>query len=498
MNISKTQNFLKMKSLKNIYRTIFFLSMMPFFVACSDDFIDLYPLDQANVGNSFVTSDDANLAVMGIYAALQGGDYPIDMSMLTENIADNTYPQGHRLSANGSQDIRELAFFLFTDQNGLMRSTWTRSYRGISRANMLLGRIGDIPFKDEDLREQYIGEAKFLRANFYFDLVRFFGAVPVSVSEIESAGQAFALGREPEENVYEVIIKDLEEAVEQLPLFYNDANLGRVTQGGAKALLAKVLLTKGDYNKAAGLLRELTTAPYNYSLMNNYSDVFDDDNTRESIFEIQYTSSAPGEGNPYVDFFLPEDNTAAEEIFGPDYLGQGGRGWSLVTSDLYEAYEELDERRAYNIDQYFSGMEGENVFIGRKYRGAPSSPNNSEDNIILLRYADVLLMLAEAINEENQNPAGEAYDAVDQVRIRAGLEPWERNMNYETFRQALLEERRKEFAFENHRWFDLKRFGEALNILSDKGYAIQPHHLLFPISRSEIEINPNIEQNPGY
>jgi hypothetical protein len=495
MKISIKQKFLEMK---NLYRAIFCLSLIPFFVACSDDFIDLYPLDQANVGNSFVTADDANLAVMGVYAALQGGDYPRDMSMLTENIADNSYPQGHRLSANGSQDIRELTYFLFTDQNGLMRSTWTRSYRGISRANMLLGRIGNIPFNDEDLKEQYIGEAKFLRATFYFDLVRFFGGVPVSLSEIESAEQAFALGRETEEKLYEAIIRDLQEAADQLPVFYNDANLGRATEGAAKALLAKVYLTTGEYSEAADLLRQLTTAPYNYSLMDTYADVFDDDNTRESIFEIQYTSSAPGEGNPYVDFFLPEDNTAPAEIFGPDYQGQGGRGWSLVTDDLYEAYEEGDERRDYTIDQYNSGMEGRMVHIVRKYREAPTSPNNSEDNIILLRYADVLLMLAETINEENQGPTNEAYDAVDQVRLRAGLDIWERDMNYETLRQALLEERRKEFAFENHRWFDLKRFGEAVNILSDKGYAIQPHNLLFPISRSEIEINPKIEQNPGY
>ncbi len=484
--------------MKNIYRFVLLITSFLILEACSEDFINLSPLDQANVGNSFVTPNDANLAVLGIYAALQGGDYPIDMSMLTEFIADNAYAQGHRLSASGAEDLRELAFFQFTDQNGIMRSTWTRSYRGISRANMLLGRIDGIPFNDQDLKDQYIGESKFLRANFYFDLLRFYGGVPVSLKEIESAEEAFALGRESEEYVYDVIITDLEEAIELLPTSHNNTNLGRATEGAAKALLAKVLLTQGeDYGRAVTLLTQLTN-DYGYVLMSSYEEVFDTDNTAESIFEVQYTSSAPGAGNPYVDHFLPEDNTAGVDIFGPDFQGRGGRGWSLADPDLVNAHEGADERRDYNYMQYFSNMEASNVYLVRKYRGAPTSPLNSEDNIILFRYADVLLMLAEAINENNNGPTPEAYDAVDQVRVRAGLLPWARTMSYSTFKEELLEERRLEFAFENHRWFDLKRFGMAFEILSAKGYAIEPHHLLFPISRSEFEINPNITQNPGY
>lgn len=485
--------------MKNLFNKIIVIFLIALVASCKKDFIYLYPLDQANTANSLNTVVDANLAVLGVYDALQSGGYAEDMTMLNELISGNTYVQPSRLAAAASGDLREIVNFQLTDQNPFMERTWNRSYKGIARANVLLDRIANIPFTNETLKNQYIGEAKFLRAVFYFDMVRFFGGLPITLSEIKSSGEAFALKRSSQEEVYNVIVKDLQEAINLLPLSYTGTNVGRSTHGAAKALLAKVFLTINKPDLALPLLRELTKAPYIYRLMPTYAAVFDTDNIAESIFEIQYTGVVPGEGNIYPDFFLSNDATSGKDVFGAGFMGQGGRGRSLVTQDMYNAYDSPnDPRRDYSISTYFSKLENANVYIIRKYRDAPTSSNNSEDNIIMLRYADVLLMIAEAINKIN-GPTAEAYDAVDAVRKRSNLPLWTRNLTQETFSANLLNERRKELAFENHRWFDLKRFNKAVEILSAKGYAIQPKHLLFPIPRREIVINPeNMTQNPGY
>ncbi|MGI8636660.1 MAG: RagB/SusD family nutrient uptake outer membrane protein [Segetibacter sp.] len=485
-----------MKKLYKVYSIVILITLL---TSCGDKFVDLSPLDQATVGNSFNTPDDANLAVMGVYDALQGGSYPQDMAFLTELVTDNTMVQPTRIADAGRGDLRELEFFQFTDNNSYFQSRWSGLYRGIARANLVLEKIEQITFQDEALKNQYKGEAKFLRALFYFDLVRFFGPVPVSLTEIKSADEAFALKRSPETEVFQTIINDLNDAATVLPVSYNSSNVGRATKGAAQALLAKVYLTNNNPNLALPILRELTKAPYSYKLMPTYAAAFDTDNTAEAIFEIQYTSSIAGEGNPYPNFFLTNDGTAGKDIYGSGFLGNTGQGINLPTQDMYDAYEPNDARRTYSIIKYYSKQEAGNVYVIYKYRGVPTSPNNSEDNIPVLRYADVLLMLAEAINETNKNPTTEAYDAVDLIRVRAGLAPLPRNLAYESFKTKLLQERRVEFAFENQRWFDLKRFNKAVEILSAKGYAIKPFHLLYPIPRKEVLISQgNIIQNPGY
>jgi len=485
--------------MKNIYKVSLSIFFITLFSGCEDKFIELNPLDQASVGNSFTTPDDANLAVMGVYDALQSGSYPQDMAFLTELVTDNTMVQPTRIADAGRGDLRELEFFQFTDNNSYLQSRWSRLYLGISRANLILSKIDQITFPVQTLKDQYIGEAKFLRALFYFDLVRFFGAVPLSLTEIKSADEAFVLKRTPEAEVYQAIINDLNDAATNLPITYASSNIGRATKGAAKALLAKVYLTNKQPDLALPILRELTKAPYTYRLMPTYAAAFDADNTAEAIFEIQYTSSIAGEGNPYPNFFLTNDGTAGKDIYGSTFLGNTGQGINLPTQDMFDAYEPNDARRTYSIVKYFSKQEAADVYVIYKYRGVPTSANNSEDNIPVLRYADVLLMLAEAINETNHNPIPEAYDAIDLVRVRAGLLPLPRTLTYESFKTKLLEERRVELAFENHRWFDLKRFNKAEEVLSAKGYAIKPFHLLYPIPRKEVIINPeNISQNTGY
>jgi len=487
-----------MKIIKNIKIMAMAALSLLSLAGCKDRFIDLYPLDEANVANSFRSPEDANLALLGVYDALQTG-YPQQMAQLTELVTDNVMVQPSRIGDAGNANLRELEFFQLTDFNGVVSSRYNGLYNAISRANLLLDKINTIPFLDENLKNQYIGEARFLRALFYFDLVRFFGGVPITLTEVKTAEEAFSFSRASQEDVYQLIVSELTEAAPLLPISYPNATVGRVTRGAAVGLLAKVHLTQGQPALALPLLRQLRAAPYTYRLLPTYAAVFATDNTAESLFEIQFSDVLPGEGNPYPNYNLPNDGTAGRDIFGPGFLGGGSSGFNLPTRDMWNAFAPADQRRPVSLARYFSTQEGDTIFYITKYRGAPTRPNDSEGNIPVLRFADVLLMQAEAVNESNQGPTAEAYDAVDQVRRRAGLPALPRTLDYETFRRQLLEERRVELAFENHRWFDLKRFGLAQEILSAKGYAIQPHHLLYPIPRVQVEINrEKMEQNPGY
>ncbi len=466
--------------------------------ACNKDFLDLKPLDQSSVALSYQTPDDANLAVYGIYDVTQQG--MSDLAVLTERTTDNATTQPSVGGAAGAGNLREIILYRFTTENSYMENLYTIWYRGIAASNQLIERIDGITFPNPALKEQYIGEAKFLRAYFYFNLVRFFGGVPVSLTEIKDPGEAFALKRGTEAEVYTAIENDLLDAVSKLPVAHNSSNIGRATQGAAKALLAKVYLTNKKPELALPLLRQLTAAPYTYRLMPNYNEVFSTDNTPESIFEIQFINDLiNNEGNPLIYFFFTNDPTIGRDLYGPAYVAGVGAGNVLASTDLYNSYEPTDTRRAFNILIYNSRVERTNLYLVRKYYRLPATGlGRSDDNVIVLRYADVLLMLAEAINETS-GPTAEAYDAVGKVRLRAKVAAWPRNLNAVTFRAKLLEERRLELAFEFQRWFDLKRFGQLVPMLSAKGYPIQPFHVLFPIPRSQVDINPaNISQNPGY
>lgn len=466
--------------------------------ACNKDFVDLQPLDQGSVALSYSSPEDANLAVLGIYDVAQQG--MVDLAILTERTTDNATTQPSVGGAAGAGNLREIIFYTFTSENSYMTNLYTIYYRGIAASNQLIERIEGITFPDPAVKDQYIGEAKFLRAYFYTNLVRFFGGVPLSLTEIEDPAEAFALGRSTEAEVYTAISGDLLDAASKLPVDYNSNNVGRVTQGAAKALLAKVYLTNNEPALALPLLRELTASPYTYRLLPNYNEVFSTDNTAESLFEIQFRSDiVNNERNNLATFFLTNDPSIGRDLYGSGYVGPVGAGNALATADLYNNYEPTDARRAFNFLIYNSRIERTNLYLVRKYFRLPATGlGGADDNVIILRYADVLLMLAEAINETS-GPTPEAYDAVDRVRLRAKVAVWPRTLSTDSFRAELLEERRLELAFEFHRWFDLKRFGQLYTLLNAKGYPIQPFHVLFPMPRSEVDINPvNLPQNPGY
>ncbi|WP_057936700.1 RagB/SusD family nutrient uptake outer membrane protein [Algoriphagus resistens] len=468
--------------------------------ACNSDFLDLAPISQGNSTNFYKTASDLENALTAVYGSLQyGGTYYSSMHVIGELRSDNT----EITNPNAGANLQAVDDFTNDAVNSISSTTWNAHYQGIQAANIVIDKIASVEM-DDALKARYTGEAKFLRALLYFNLVRIYGDVPLVLQVITNPEQGYTFGRNPKQEVYEQIIADLGDAEASLPFSYGNADVGRATRGAAMALLGKVYLTRKEWTAASQKLRELTDASgeTGYRLMDSYGDIFGptNENNAESIFEVQFSSSSNGEGSPFTNQFAPIGSGKAVVSVG-NPLGQ-----NIPTADMEAAYSIGDARKEFSMATSYqlNGDEVEHNFI-LKYSGTPAAYLDSDNNWIVLRYADVLLMYAEALNEISFQPDGEAFLLLNQIRSRAGLpmmsssgpDPAYVLATQQDFRAAVANERRVELAFEGHRWFDLVRTDEALNVLSSKG--IQAHHLLFPIPQSQIDINPGlIVQNPGY
>ncbi|GAA4469720.1 RagB/SusD family nutrient uptake outer membrane protein [Nibrella saemangeumensis] len=475
-----------------------------FLSGCGEDFLNLAPIDNPNERAFFRNADDFNLAVIGVYDAVNERLLEQSGWALKEMRSDNT--EQHQLALGGfAEGFNQINEFYVLPDNGLVLDHWRSSYYGISRANTVLTRIGNIDFS-EQLKNQYRGEALFLRSYLYFNLVRLFGDIPMPTQEFATPSAAFGEGRVPAERVYQQLIQDLKTATGFLPLSYPTGQRGRVTQGAARALLAKVYLTVGQKAEAASELRQVISSNQ-YQLLPDYAKLWGraNKNSAESLFELQFKSGGVGEGSTYADAWLPA--RAGLDIYGSTYRGGGGQGLNSPTQDIIAAYEKGDLRKKVSVAESYTKANGQVVLEPRilKFSDAPSLPLDSDDNFPIIRYADVLLMLAEAVG-----PTGEGWDLLDRIRTRAGLGNADRTQN---FVDVLLQERRVEFAFENHRWFDLLRFGKALDVMSahlqqrknsstpylyNKIGQVTQGKLLFPIPLRELQINKSLTQNPGY
>ena len=332
----------------------------------------------------------------------------------------------------------------------------------------------------------------------YFNLVRFFGDVPLILTEITDPLQGYDYGRTPAADVYAQIIKDLSEAEAILPATYTGADVGRATSGASKSLLGSVYLTQKNYASALGKFKEVVDGG-TYSLLPNYADLFKpaNKNSKESIFEVQYKKGNIGEGSSYANSYAPTNSGNAVIAFG-------GGGNNIPTADLESSYEPGDLRKAVSLATSYTNASGVKVdaYYIKKYADPPVVANDSEDDWYVLRYADVLLMYAETLNETGKT--ADALTYLNQVRKRAGLANKTITTQAE-MRLALEQERRVELAFEGHRWFDLVRTDRAIPVLNAKAAAIgiktplTTNNLLFPIPQSQIDINPGkITQNLGY
>ncbi|RYC70992.1 RagB/SusD family nutrient uptake outer membrane protein [Spirosoma sordidisoli] len=465
--------------------------------ACEESFLEQVPVTERSEVNFYKTTADFNNAVVGVYATLKnpglyGGGSGALFSM-SEIITDNTDLGVTRQPVN--LPIFEIDDYLITISNATVGAAWTGHYLGIARTNAILDRLPatTIPQASKD---RFEGEAKFMRAMFYFNLVRFFGDVQLLTSEVSSPYGANDLPRSPAAQVYELIVNDLKAAEEKLPATIANAEAGRASRWAAKSLLGKVYLTLKQYDNAAAKLKEVVDSKA-HDLMPSYASVFANTTSfaanREVIFAVQYLSGQIGQGSDMWSNWAPFN--AGTVLLGTG--GGGGGGFNRPTADLVKAYEAGDVRKDASLLTTYKNAQGRDVADAYvvKFRQQGALNADSDVDFPILRYADVLLMYAEALNE--QGKTADALPFLNQVRKRAGLAD-KTGLTQATMRLALEDERRVELAFENHRWFDLLRTDRYMTVLTAKGLKVLSHQKLYPIPLREIDLNKKLTQNTGY
>ena len=477
-----------MKTLKNIMSVGLILSLL-----CSscDDFLNQEPSSNGSVTAFYKTETDIAQGVTAAYNALMAtSQYGANFIYLMEIRSDNTYTES---ITNSGGIYGDIDLFRETPYNNVLETTWIGCYDGIKRCNIVLDHIADVPMSD-NTRNKYKGEMLFLRALTYFNMVRLWGDVPLVMHYYEDPFKAFELGRTPLNEVYDQIKSDLVEAAELLPEKVDPTRLGAASSGSAKALLGKVYLTLKDYNNAMLVLKEVIDGNQ-YAFISDYAEVFNvqNKNNSESIFEIQYTDAITGLGSSFANLFAPIGSSEVTNGIGKT------EGNNEPTEEFYASYSDQDVRKSVSIGELSDGRT-----YCKKFVKAPVLADQSDANFIVLRYTDVLLMYAEVLNEISFSTSGDAFKYLNQVRIRAGLQPYtiQQINDQDAFRNALFEERRYEFAFENQRWFDLLRTGKAIEIMNasaNRGFTVKPYQLVYPIPQSQIDTAPDkMKQNDGY
>lgn len=476
-----------------------------------EDFLNIAPQNAVTPENFFQSESDFRQAVDGIYAPLQQFYNNQASWAMGEMRSDNThyfYNVDFRLPYP-----EEIADFLNGAENDVTQHKYYINYDIINRANQVLSVIDGAEL-DAATKNNFKGQALFLRALSYFDLVKYFGGVPLHLSPSRNMETAF-LPRSTSEEVYAQIQVDAAAAADLLPSKTNQ-QAGRATSGAALTLLADVYLNLREWSKAEAALKQIN----GYELLSNYAAVYNPTNKNhaESIFEVQYlegTSLNLHSTFPYS--FVPLTPDHSQLTLGPSgSQSVSGSGWNIPTLDLLSAYEDKDERYAASIGFHtgpspISDTSYVNLPYIKKYQHSHTIFGQSNQNFPVYRYAEVLLMLAEALTE--QNKVAEAAEYLNQVRTRAGLDGLTVSGQAEML-EAILKERRVELAFENKRWIDLVRSGKAVEVmnaygaklkadpayyyLSSSSYNVTEQHLLFPIPFLEIQVNPDLQQNDGY
>ncbi len=453
----------------------------------------------------YTTASDAILAVNAAYDHMGGGTSSADFGGVYFNsfwvIQAVTSDNGQA----GNQDANtiQLSEFRHDPNNAHVEDVWEDTYKTINVANIALANIPSIAM-DDGLKSRLLGEVYFIRGLMYFELVRMFGAVPLQLTPTTDLS-VLSVERTDAETVYQQIIADLKEAESRLPNQYSGADVGRATTGAASALLAKLFLTRGDWVSArdhAGRVMSLGV----YRLLDDYAQVFkiSNNNSEEIIFGINYTF------NNDAIWETSQFNVRAL----PLALNRNSNSWEVPTRDVYNDFDALDRRWEVTFATTFTESDGTvltfdpHVFKYWDQEAEPTASSSGAD-FYKLRYADVLLMFAEAENEVNGGPSAEAYEALNRVRRRARFDGEEERsvlpdltgLDQNAFRQAVWKERRREFVWEGQRWFDLVRQGR----LKQRVEAAKPSvivddqkHILFAIPQRERDLNENLSQNPGY
>lgn len=485
----------------NIKYMVTFCMIEAILPSCKKGFLEQLPETIRATDNVYKTASDFNNAVIGAYSTfkhpgLYGNCSAFSSALL--NLGEVTSDNSDYGATRGvsTQNVFDLEDFNFSISNTNFRDAWTGHYAGIARVNTILNRLPSVNF-DAALKTRYEAEAKFLRALFYFNLVRLFGDVQLVTTGSSDPSDGYAILRSHSAQVYELIIADLTVAEANLPATITSGEAGRASCWAAKALLGKVHLTKKDYPNAATKLNEVIASGQFNITANTYATVFSNTTSfaanKDMILAVQYKSGQIGQGSAIWNSCMPGNVGGA--VFGVS--GGSGEGFMRPTADMEAAYEAGDLRKAASMaTSYLSGattvMERHVV----KYRQTGIITGDADIDFPVLRYADVLLMYGEALNEQGQTAT--AIPFINQVRTRAGLAGKPATLTQSDARLAIENERRVELAFEGQRWFDLVRTGRYLPIMTSKGFPVKDYHKVFPIPQRETDLNRSLGQNQGY
>jgi hypothetical protein len=521
--------------MKNI-RYILLASLMVSMSSC-EQFLKEEPESFLSEDQYYKTQVDAVNAVNAVYFFLNAGGNSIQTPYNTlfntgMNMAGDDEDPGPGAT---NADVRSLSVLAHSSSNLRIYELWQQHYAAVKRANVAIEKIPAIDF-DNELKTRLLAEAKFLRALYYFNLVRLYGDVPL-ITEYQKFVNAseYEIAKSPSTEVYALIEKDLKEAAAILPATYASPNVGRATAGAAKALLAKVYLTKASfplnisshYEDAVKAAEEALspadggTGTYGYDLVSNYAEVFLPafKNNKEHIFSAQFKSNSLNQGNNEY----PRSILSGVPGLNGNYAHMV-RFYTVGTDkffSIYKLFRPDDKRRAVTFVRSFTSpangrkyalpitntsIAGDSTPFWNKYQDPASSAVTSQSaaNVPILRYAELLLIHAEAENEAN-GPTAKAYKSINRIRSRAGLPNLTAGLTKNQFRDSVYLDRRLELTYEYQRWFDLIRQKDAAGKPSfvanlqkvGKTNAAEKHRL-YPIPQSEIDNNKLLVQNAGW
>jgi hypothetical protein len=487
-------------------KIITFLLSATLLVSCTD--LEVTPASFTTEDNFFKTEDDAIASVTAVYSSLvyESGDQSLfgrNLYFLTDMGSD--YAAAGASATN--PQVRAISSLTHDATSDRVQLAWKQIYRGINRANVSIDNIPKVTGTD-NVKTRLINEAKFIRALLYFQAVRLWGGVPIVLHEATSVDvESLKSKRATVDEVYAQIILDLTDA-EALPATYTGTNVGRATSGAAKAILAKVYLTRKDWSNAILKAKEVINGSYGYALFEDFADVFNKTkkNGKEHIFSAQF-----------------EPNQASNGASGSTFQATSFTGFTAtepadIISDValfYDIYAAGDTRRDVSYKKQLLNPATGLLYtfpkpIFSKYLDVTnlSSPSNVAINFPIIRYADILLSLAEAINEKD-GATEESLELVNQVRRRAfgkAITTPDATVDLAglttiQLREAIREERKKEFVQEGQRWYDLVRWGTLVTEVKKvtAKNTVSERNNLYPIPQSERNIDPTgLPQNPGY
>lgn len=472
-----------------------------------DDFLDLEPISEETSATAYDSYNDIEAALTGTYESFQSDAYVWNNILFSDVRSDNHYAGGD------NTEIYEMDYLTISATNTKVLQSWSNIYNAILKANIVLENVDGVDdvLLTEERREQIRGEAYFLRAYHYYNLVNLFGGVPLILEPTTSTeSDDVNVPRSTATAVFDQILTDLDLAVELLPDTYGDdasVNKARATSGAANALAAKACAQKPnpDYDKALEYIAKLETSEAGYELI-EYSYLFDGNhyNNDESILEVQYLGSDEG-------------NWAPQMLLPPSLTGDSWRKFVTPSNDLVNAFDnEGDEIRKNAtilweeindwVDEYWGNALGSTIPFGYKWKNAMGWA--STDRQYILRYGDIVLLKAEALNETGELDA--AVTEVNRIRTRAGLEglTTDKTSSQDVLRTAILKERRLEMAQEGQRWDDLVRYGVAVETMNNLeeidlrydeilDYGMTEDKILLPIPQQELDRNSALEPNPS-